>query len=598
MILFFTVDKQIITRRDNEKVVRDSQNYLYINFSFSEDWTGTKTAVFKGKSGNAFNVLIDENGSCLVPWEVLTEEYFEVSAFCGDLITANVVKVFTIESGYAIGEESRTPTPDIYAQIIARLSAIEAEIDPTAIQQVVDEYLSDKGYVTEQDVEQIVADYIEAHKDELKGDTGATGPQGPQGIQGPKGDTGEGVAAGGTTGQVLIKSSDANYDTEWGNLGTIPIMPNATVQGAYYYKSGSGSTVTRKSDGTVDFSNNSASYGAAFFELPVNEKCINKIKLSCTMLSGELTDGTIYINKVGTGLITLKANLSITGSEEYEVVLTPEFLAQKELTSPIYIALATWSNVSFNIGFSNTYGVEDSVLDLNLKVRARTLEGKKAIFLGDSITALTDNRSWVEKFLEITGCLKVANVAVSSARLYDYEDTVYDGDPKSSVQHNNTLGNQVQKIINNQYETPDLIIIAIGTNGGITADTTRITAVYYNNGSMPPLADIDKTHSEGAFRYCTETLHNLYPNATIFWCNPIQAAIDSREIGLINSYGDNLKILTQWGAVNNVETNRCGIMSANETGQHEYLVDGLHPNEAGALKMARYNSAVISALFT
>lgn len=215
MILFFTVDKQIITRRDNEKVVRDSQNYLYINFSFSEDWTGTKTAVFKGKSGNAFNVLIDENGSCLVPWEVLTEEYFEVSAFCGDLITANVVKVFTIESGYAIGEESRTPTPDIYAQIIARLSAIEAEIDPTAIQQVVDEYLSDKGYVTEQDVEQIVADYIEAHKDELKGDTGATGPQGPQGVQGPKGDTGEGVAAGGTTGQVLVKSSNADYATKW-----------------------------------------------------------------------------------------------------------------------------------------------------------------------------------------------------------------------------------------------------------------------------------------------------------------------------------------------------------------------------------------------
>ena len=121
MILFFTVDKQIITRRDNEKVVRDSQNYLYINFSFSEDWTGTKTAVFKGKSGDAFNVLIDENGSCLVPWEVLTEEYFEVSAFCGDLITANVVKVYTIKSGYTIGEESRTPTPDIYAQIIARL---------------------------------------------------------------------------------------------------------------------------------------------------------------------------------------------------------------------------------------------------------------------------------------------------------------------------------------------------------------------------------------------------------------------------------------------------------------------------------------------
>lgn len=51
--------------------------------------------------------------------------------------------------------------------------------------------------------------------------TGATGAQGPQGIQGDAGATGAtgpagpGVAAGGTTGQVLAKLSAADYDTEW-----------------------------------------------------------------------------------------------------------------------------------------------------------------------------------------------------------------------------------------------------------------------------------------------------------------------------------------------------------------------------------------------
>lgn len=48
--------------------------------------------------------------------------------------------------------------------------------------------------------------------------TGATGPQGIQGIQGATGATGAagpGVAAGGTTGQVLAKVSAADYDTEW-----------------------------------------------------------------------------------------------------------------------------------------------------------------------------------------------------------------------------------------------------------------------------------------------------------------------------------------------------------------------------------------------
>lgn len=66
-----------------------------------------------------------------------------------------------------------------------------------------------------------------------KGDTGAQGPQGVQGVQGPKGDTGAqgiqgpqgttgaqgpagpGVPAGGTTGQVLKKTSATDFATAW-----------------------------------------------------------------------------------------------------------------------------------------------------------------------------------------------------------------------------------------------------------------------------------------------------------------------------------------------------------------------------------------------
>ncbi len=54
-----------------------------------------------------------------------------------------------------------------------------------------------------------------------KGDTGATGAQGPQGEKGDtgatgaQGDPGEGVPTGGTIGQMLVKASDADYDTEW-----------------------------------------------------------------------------------------------------------------------------------------------------------------------------------------------------------------------------------------------------------------------------------------------------------------------------------------------------------------------------------------------
>ena len=45
-----------------------------------------------------------------------------------------------------------------------------------------------------------------------KGDTGDTGPQGLQGEQGPPG---EGVPVGGTTGQLLSKQSDTDFDSQW-----------------------------------------------------------------------------------------------------------------------------------------------------------------------------------------------------------------------------------------------------------------------------------------------------------------------------------------------------------------------------------------------
>ena len=58
---------------------------------------------------------------------------------------------------------------------------------------------------------------------------GKTGPQGPQGEPGadgktgPQGPAGPGVAAGGTTGQVLAKKSNTNYDTEW--INPLPYVP-------------------------------------------------------------------------------------------------------------------------------------------------------------------------------------------------------------------------------------------------------------------------------------------------------------------------------------------------------------------------------------
>jgi hypothetical protein len=77
------------------------------------------------------------------------------------------------------------------------------------------------------------------------GSTGAQGPIGPTGPQGVKGDTGAtgaagpGVAAGGTTGQILAKTSATNYATNWvdpptGGGGGPPTGAAGGVLGGFY----------------------------------------------------------------------------------------------------------------------------------------------------------------------------------------------------------------------------------------------------------------------------------------------------------------------------------------------------------------------------
>ena len=71
-----------------------------------------------------------------------------------------------------------------------------------------------------------------------EGPAGADGEQGPQGETGPAGPTGPtgpagaGIIAGGTTGQVLMKNSDDDYDTKWGSGAGLPDIsgdPNGAV---------------------------------------------------------------------------------------------------------------------------------------------------------------------------------------------------------------------------------------------------------------------------------------------------------------------------------------------------------------------------------
>ena len=182
MYIKFNVHNQIIKRTDTNRVVADSRNYLYAAFNFSEEWTGTKTAIFK--NGDVVKHVILENDECLVPWEVIKSGKLTVSVFCGDLITADEETVYILQSGYEYGGAPQDPSPTVYEQIITMLNEIETGgIPDDKIAAAVQAYLEAHPVesLTEEDVQRIVTEYVEAHKEELKGDKGDKGDPGAEG---------------------------------------------------------------------------------------------------------------------------------------------------------------------------------------------------------------------------------------------------------------------------------------------------------------------------------------------------------------------------------------------------------------------------------
>ena len=113
--LAFLLDHQVISRSDKNTVVAGSKNYVRARFILrTDDWVRPITAIFGG-----YTQLLDDNNECTVPWEVLQQPgKVEVSAFCGDLHTANIAVVPVEKTGYNSGETPKDPTPDVYQQFL------------------------------------------------------------------------------------------------------------------------------------------------------------------------------------------------------------------------------------------------------------------------------------------------------------------------------------------------------------------------------------------------------------------------------------------------------------------------------------------------
>ena len=210
-------------------------------------------------------VLLDESGECVIPWEVLVSHGHPLMAGVFGSADETALPTTWVSLGVILegvpgdGEGSKPPTPDLWEQELDRkgdtlaydglnlslksgnktLSSVEVagagggEYIPVPGPQGPEGPPGPKGDAGPQGPAGPRGDPGPQDRQGPAGMDGAPGPKGDSGPQGPKGDKGDpgeqgppgadgaqgepglGVPPGGTTGQILAKTGNADYDTHW-----------------------------------------------------------------------------------------------------------------------------------------------------------------------------------------------------------------------------------------------------------------------------------------------------------------------------------------------------------------------------------------------
>lgn len=251
-------------------------------------------------------------------------------------------------------------------------------------------------------------------------------------------------------------------------------------------------------------------------------------------------------------------------------------------------------------------------------------KGLKILTLGDNITAMGGVNGWTYWIKQYLLADKVVNVSVAGSTWQDkVTSQTYDGNPQPSTD-GNVMGNQVQKVLNAKangdadYQDFDVITFSFGTNDSVdfsvqtkeSVESQFITNYAQNNFTVVPIDNVNRQTLAGAMRYGFQKLHEAYPNAVIFMCTPTQECYETFDS--IYQKGDFINFVADRCGAETIDTRRCGIRNIYEsqvTIDYDHpeqfgaapiqtdLLDGMHTNENGAKKIAKYNAREIMKYF-
>ena len=134
-IITFQADEQCLVKTGGiDKYASDTVSYIEAQFTLGENWSGYDqiSAIWQNRYGTKRSVL-DTEGVCLVPWEMLTKRSDLLVNLVGsiadgdvltDRLTTFAIKALEISQDVPIDADTPTPiTPSEYEQFVATVAA-------------------------------------------------------------------------------------------------------------------------------------------------------------------------------------------------------------------------------------------------------------------------------------------------------------------------------------------------------------------------------------------------------------------------------------------------------------------------------------------
>lgn len=257
----------------------------------------------------------------------------------------------------------------------------------------------------------------------------------------------------------------------------------------------------------------------------------------------------------------------------------------------------------------------EKVLDNSDRITAIEGGTYNIVLIGDSITWLsgvncTDDRGWGKWFKDKFNPQTIKNYAWSGATWSNTENTVATDTEISSLDDNNTIWQQIRRLIadvNSDLQvTPDVVIIAAGVNdvigneAGVRPNVFSKTAeqAFSNRNSYITEASVQTiTTLADSVRYGCEMLIQAFPNVQIILATPLQATRGDTPLDKMATARQIIKDCAAFLSANVIEQDKvCGVYYTQEKVGHHNLYDGLHTNATGAKKVGRIIASIVKSM--